>query len=344
MTIRIGLLIPLQGPSGLWGPSCEACARLAVHELNGGRGLLDEAVELVPLDSGAPRQVIARQIARARRRHGIKALVGMHTSDLRAFVAAQLPPDMPYVYTPLYEGSERAPNIFAIGETPDRLLAPGIVWLAEERRVTRWFLLGNDYVWPRIVHGVAARLIGDEGGRIVGTCHVPLGSDDFAPALAAIARSGAQAVVVSLIGQDAVHFNRAFAQAGLAARLYRFSTAVEENVIYGIGADNTENMILTSGYFADLRTAANDAFRERYHTIHGDTPPMQNDIGESCYEGLQFLAGLGNRVGSLSARALRGGLRGMPAHRTARSHLPGGARSVHLATVEGLHPRVIQSC
>ncbi len=33
-TIHVGLVIPLQGPAGIFGPSCEASASLAVEEVN----------------------------------------------------------------------------------------------------------------------------------------------------------------------------------------------------------------------------------------------------------------------------------------------------------------------
>ncbi len=39
-TWRVAMVVPLQGPAGLFGPSCEAITDLAVHELNesGGNG------------------------------------------------------------------------------------------------------------------------------------------------------------------------------------------------------------------------------------------------------------------------------------------------------------------
>ena len=342
--MKVGLLIPLQGASGLWGPSCEACARLAALELSAANGILGDAVELVLIDSGAAKPKIAHDLDAAMARESIAALVGMHTSDLRAFVKGRIPSDMPYIYTPLYEGHETAENVFAIGETPERLLEPGIAWLAEHRSVRRWFLIGNDYVWPRMMHGVASGLIGRQGGTVVGERYVPLGATDFDEVLRVVRSVQPDAVLVSVIGEDAVHFNRAFAEAGLARGILRFSTAVEENILYGIGADKTENMYLTAGYFAHVRSAANDGFRERYHGAFGDAPPMQNDIGQSCYEGVHFLATLANHARSMSAKTLRKRVTGMPRYRSARSASVGGThRAIHLARVEGFHPHIIAS-
>jgi urea transport system substrate-binding protein len=343
--IRIGLIIPLRGAAGIWGPSSEACARLAAADLNAASGLLDAEVDLVVIDAGGSRPEIAAALRRACGSEAIDALVGMHPSDLRAFVTSNLPPDLPYIYTPLYEGGETAANVFAIGETPDRLLQPGIAWLAENRRAQRWFMVGNDYVWPRMMHRVARDLVLRHGGSSVGEAYFPFGARDFDAILAGIRLARPDVVLMSIIGEDAVAFNRAFAEAGLAARMLRFSTAVEENVIYGIGPEMTENMYLTAGYFAHLRSAENDAFRERYHAAFGEAPPMQNDLGESCYEGVHYLAALVTAARSTSARALKRALPAMAHHRSARFAGQGAERSrkVHVAAVEGLEPRLLQS-
>ncbi len=349
--MKIGLLIPLQGAAGLWGPSCDACARVAMADLNAGSGILGDVVELVVFDSGASRHDIACRLAEATApRHvtghaPIQALVGMHPSDLRSFVSDTIPEDLPYIYTPLYEGGETAPNVFAIGETPDRLLRPGIAWMSDHHRVRRWFFVGNDYVWPRMMHRVARRLVVQHGGCDVGEAYLPFGLQDFERVLDAIRTAQPDAVLMSLLGEESIRFNRAFAAAGLPAGIERFSTAVDENVLYGIGADCTENMVVASGYFAHLATRENDVFRERYHGLLGDTPPMQNDLGESCYEGLHYFAALAEHARSTSARAMRRAARSLPFHRSARFAGQGTARHrmIHVAAADGLDLHVLRS-
>ena len=53
-TLDVALVVPLQGPAGIFGPSCELCARLAVEEVNAGQGVLGREVRLVTArDEGA---------------------------------------------------------------------------------------------------------------------------------------------------------------------------------------------------------------------------------------------------------------------------------------------------
>src|SRR5918992_4847515 len=59
--LRVALVIPLQGPAGIFGPSCEACAELAAEEVNREGGLLGRQLRFVVVDGGAgPRRVADR--------------------------------------------------------------------------------------------------------------------------------------------------------------------------------------------------------------------------------------------------------------------------------------------
>jgi urea transport system substrate-binding protein len=56
--LPVALVIPLQGPAGIFGPSCEACAELAAEEVNREGGVLGRQVRFVVVDGGAgPRRV-----------------------------------------------------------------------------------------------------------------------------------------------------------------------------------------------------------------------------------------------------------------------------------------------
>src|SRR3546814_5989849 len=82
----------------------------------------------------------------------ISAVVGRQISGVLRKLAKIIGGRVPYVYTPLYEGNEGTPGIFALGETPQEQLRPAIRRIAEIHHVKKWALVGNDYVWPRFSH------------------------------------------------------------------------------------------------------------------------------------------------------------------------------------------------
>ena len=267
--LRIAFLIPLSGPAGLWGPSCQTSAMLASQEVNAAGGILGREIELVFTDAGADPDLVAEDTLDLIAENRAEAVIGMHISAVRVALVRALRGRLPYVYTPVYEGGERSPGLFMVGETPARQLKPAIHWLAEHRQARRWYLIGNDYVWPHVSHRAARRYVKETGGEVVGVDYVPFGCEDHEMYLARIRKARPDVVLVSMVGTDCVTFNRAFASAGLARHMLRLSVASEENTLFGIGARHAENFYFTAGYLAVLDTPANQAFLDRYHAAFG---------------------------------------------------------------------------
>ncbi len=290
--LKVGLLVPTSGAAGIWGPSTIACARLAADELNRAGGIGGREVLLTVVDAASESTELQSVAARLVAEQAIDAVVGMHLSSVRKSLLPALAGRVPYVYTPLYEGGERHPGVYTIGETPLHQLVPALAALSQDRSPTRWALIGNDYVWPRVSHRYARRALARLGCEVVHESFLPLGCDDYEPTVAQLDRSGAQAVLLSLIGQDAIDFNRVFAVRRLAGRIRRLSCAIEENELLAIGADLTDELYVAGSYFAALDTDVNLAFQERYRDSLGARAPTLNALGQSTYEGVHFLHAL----------------------------------------------------
>ena len=342
--LRIAFLIPLSGPAGLWGPSCQTSAMLASREVNAAGGILGREVELVFADAGGDAQTIADDTIDLVAENRAEAVIGMHISAVRVALARTLRARVPYVYTPVYEGGERSPGLFMVGETPSRQLRPAIHWLAERRRARRWYLVGNDYVWPHVSHRAARRYIKATGGEVVGTDYVQFGCEDHERHLAQIRKARPDAVLVSMVGTDCVTFNRAFARAGLARDMLRLSVASEENTLLGIGAHYAENLYFTAGYLVGLDTPTNQAFLDRYYAAFGPDAPMPNTIGQSCYEGIRLYAELARQATSLGVAELSRVSEGL-SYTGARGRVTMRARhlesDIYLAQADGLSFQIL---
>jgi ABC-type branched-subunit amino acid transport system substrate-binding protein len=339
---RIALCVPMGGSDGIWGPSCLASARLAEAELNRFDGIAGRACELVPVDASNTAEGIEHRLSELVDGGEVDALVGMHISSVRQRITGAVGGRIPYVYTCLYEGGETTPGVFAIGETSARQLRPSIAWLSERPRTRRWMLVGNDYVWPRVSHRIARQCIAEYGGEVAAETYVPFGMTDYSEVLDLLRKTRCDTVLISIVGQDAVEFNRAFARAGLSGKVLRLSCAIEENQLLAIGAGNTENLHVALGYFAALETEANLAFTERYQGRFGERAPALNSIGQSLYEGMHFLAALLDGSGRQSAHAAAAPL----AYSSARDavQLGGGVNHapMYLARAEDLTFRVLK--
>ena len=120
---------------------------------------------------------------------------------------------------------------------------------------------------------------------------------------------------------------------------------MDETVLLGIGADNSENMFCASGYFSWIGSRANDDFQIRYRAMFGPNAPPIGSVGQSSYEGLRFLEAVVNKAGSLSVAPMLaagrnivyGGARGAVVVRNGHARMP-----MYLVEADGLDFRLIK--
>lgn len=297
--IKVAVMLPQSGPSGLFGPSSRACAELAAQAINARGGVLGRPLELVFGDAGlAPAE--AMQVAlKLWKGAGASAVVGMHDSAVRGALVGLFKGRVPYFYTPVYEGGECAKGTYMNGETPQQQLPQAMAWLAAERKPSRWYLIGNDYIWARNTNATAKASIAGTGAQVVGDEYLPFTVDNFDASLARIRDSRADAVLVSLVGGASVGFNKAFAGLGLARKALRLGTLMEENTLEGIGLANADHLYSCAGFFASIETPAAQAFAQAYRQRLGPRAPAVNGLAESVYEGFLMLEAIAGKAGSL---------------------------------------------
>ncbi|MFD6163074.1 substrate-binding domain-containing protein [Nocardia sp. NPDC060256] len=343
-TVDIALVVPRSGSAGMFGPSCEACAALAVADINAAGGILDRPVRLHPVDAGAPLPALAATIDRMVSTGVVDGVVGWHLSNARKVITPHTAGRVPYVYTTFYEGGEDSDGVYMVGETPEQQLFPALRWLRAEHGIRRWCVVGNDYVWPRETARATMEFTATTDIEIVGQTYVPLGGRDFRRALELIHRSPAQGVLLFMVGADCAAFNLAFAESGLDGERLRLSMMIGEDVLYAGGADSTRGLFTASGYFESVVSPAGMDFGARYLREFGPAAPALNNIGESCYEGLLLFASLAESARSLDLRAIEriaprvsyGGPRGEVRVRGAHTTQP-----VYLADADALEFSVL---
>jgi ABC-type branched-subunit amino acid transport system substrate-binding protein len=248
VTVDVAFVVPCSGPAGIYGPSCEACGTLAVEEVNAGGGLLGRQVRVRVVDGGRTPDAVAAEVDMLVGRGEIDAVAGWHVSAVRRAIDPVVSDRVPYFHSPLYEGGERTPGVFLTGETPERQLVPALRWMAGELGVTRWFVVGNDDARTRASTRVArayARRSPDV--RLLGEAFVPPGTQDFDEVVRRVLRSGAQGVLIFLVGSDAVAFHRTFARSGLPRSHVRLSPLMDENMLLAIGSENAHELYAVAG-------------------------------------------------------------------------------------------------
>ncbi|MEV5964035.1 substrate-binding domain-containing protein [Kribbella sp. NPDC051952] len=298
--VSIAFVVPVQGPTGIYGPSCLACCQLAVEELNARNGIAGRQIELVQVDAGRSPEVVAEEVGQLVDSGRVDAVAGWHISAVRVAITRRIGGRVVYAFAAMHEGSDDTPGVFMLGERPINQLLPATQWLREHHGARRWVVVGNDYIYPRATASVAQEALQETSSEVVGATYVALGTEDFSPVIAQLEATKADGVIMLLMGQDAVHFNRQFARAGLSDHLLRLSPAIEENTLLGAGSDANHGVYAAAAYFDGLQTVESGEFAQRYCARFGPFAPALNAVGESCYEAIRFLARLGEVSGSIA--------------------------------------------
>ena len=295
---RVGMVIPLGGSAGIFGPSCQAVAELATAELNAASGVLGREVELEFLDGSRSPREISDEVDGLMAHGRIDAVTGWHISSVRHTLVPKVAHRLPYVYTSLYEGGENRPGVYCSGEVPSFQIVPALEWLATNIGARRWFIAGHDYIWPRRTAAVLVEPCSRLGIEITGQTFVRMDAGHIERLVQDAASADCDGVLMLLVGQEAALFNRLFAQLGLSERKIRYSPLMEENTVLASGFATTENLYVSAGFFRDLVTAGSFDLQTRYASFHGTAAPPLNNVAESCYEGMYTLAHLADLAGS----------------------------------------------
>lgn len=293
---RIAMVVPLSGPAGIFGPSCQSLSDLAADNLNLAEGISSRRVELTYVDGGRHPADVAAEVQSLANSGAIDAVTGWHISSVRSHLAPVLAGRVPYVYTSIYEGGENRSGIYCSGETPEQQIYPAMRWLRDHAGAKRWYIVGENYIWPKGSFVKVRQFAATLGVDITGTSFVTFGQRDMSGVAHEVRKSGSDAVLMLLVGQDAVNFNQEFSRLGLHRRMLRFSPLMEENILLAGDPDDSAELYSSAAYFRSLTTADSLDLIGDYVRSHGPDAPVVNNAGQSCYQGIYTIANLRERA------------------------------------------------
>ena len=344
---KIGLFIALSGPASLFGPTQRACADWAAELINKGGGISGRQVKLLHTDAGGAPAETAKSAVRLMLEDKVDLFIGSHDSATREANIATIKSKVPYIYSPVYEGGECSPNVYCLGETPPQQAQPAVEFLSKERKAKTFYLIGDDYVWPRKSNEQVKKYVAQLGGKIVGEEYVPFGAPNkFEEAVTRIKGVKPDAVVSTLVGADNVNFNRTFAGFGLDKTIVRIALLLEENTLMGIGAENSGNLYSCMGYYANNTADAPKKFKADYLARYGDKAPQLSTIGADCFAAMNLAKALVEKAGGTEMKKMRAASEGLEFNApSGRVTMRGRQvdKDMYLATCKGTEFEVIKT-
>ncbi|MFC5947751.1 substrate-binding protein [Pseudonocardia lutea] len=329
---RIGLLTSKSGPASLFAAATENVATLALEEINGDGGVGGKPVELLVADDATDPATGALEALRLVRAGCATVFLMTTSATYDAVSAALADTGVLVVQSPMNEGGGESRLRIRLGERPAAQLAAAAAPLMRAAGGRRWFLAGNDYVWPREVNAAARVILPAVGARLVGERYAPLGTEDFTPVVEAIAASGADVVLNGFVGADAAAFERQCHAMGLRDRTLSLGPAMDEVTLERVGASAARGIHGVSGYFQQLDTDGNGTLLQRYRAAFGPWAPPLSTLTESVFEAMHMWAAAARRARTTNPDRVADEMR------VGRYEFPRG--TVTLDGTDGVHQRL----
>lgn len=318
--IKVGVLHSRTGSMAVSENPVVDATLLAIDEVNAEGGVLGRPVEAVVLDGKSNPDEFGRQTEKLLNDKAA-AIFGCWTSASRQAVRNVLHErnDGLLFYPVQYEGLGNSPRIIYLGPAPNQQLIPAVEYFIRPVAAgglgkKKLYLVGSDYLFPRVAHEIIRDLIkshGQDGISIVGEKFVPIGSVEAAETVADIQRKQPDAIINTINGRTNAYFFGELRKAGIRPeQVPTLSVSITENEVMGLNPATMAGDYLAASYFQTIDRPESREFirklRERYGPATVSTDPMA-----AAYTGVRLWAKAVQEAGTTDPTAVRNALRGM---------------------------------
>lgn len=303
--IHVGILHSLSGTMAMSETSVRDAELLAIEEINAAGGVLGKKIVPIIEDGASEPSVFAERATKLLQQDEVAVVFGGWTSASRKAMLPVFENNNGLLYYPVqYEGMEASPNIVYAGAAPNQQIVPAVDWLLENKG-TEFFLLGSDYVFPRLANQIIKAQLEGNGGTTVDEQYTPLGHTDYNTIISRISDSKPQVIFNTLNGDSNVAFFKQLADAGITSEdVTILSVSVAEEEIRGIGADVLEGHYASWNYYQTTETPENHSFVAAYKEMFG-ADRVTGDPIEAGYFMVHAWAAAVEKAGSFEVDAVK---------------------------------------
>jgi len=206
-TVKVGAVLPLSGSLKAYGEQARMGLDLAAAKINASGGVLGRNIEISYRDNKGEAEASKREALALTGRKDIVAVVGPITSASRNAMSDTMEKSKtPLLYATDYEGGDCGRFLVYFNTVPNQYAAPLLRYMSHHAG-KNFYLLGADYIWPKVMFKFSRKVIADLGGRVAGEQFVPLArAEDYSSIIKRIGESGAEVLQLALPGTIHVAF------------------------------------------------------------------------------------------------------------------------------------------
>jgi urea transport system substrate-binding protein len=303
--IQVGVLHSLSGTMAQSESPVVDAILLAIEQTNQAGGLLGRKVEPMILDGRSDWPTFADQAERLLVDYKVSTVFGCWTSASRKTVVSLFEEHNNLLIYPVqYEGIEESPNVIYLGAAPNQQIIPAVQWAYESQKNQRFFLIGSDYVFPRIASEIISDQLDELGAELVGKVFVPLDSLDFGLAIQEIKAAKPDVILSCINGSsNTAFFNQLRFDSDLAD-ISTISFSIGEEELRFIRTAKMTNDYAAWTYFQNIKSPLNEQLLAAFHAKYGPQRVFTDPMA-AAYFGFKLWAQAVTDAGSDDPVAIR---------------------------------------
>lgn len=281
--IPVGILFSLTGAVAVVESTLHDAALLAIEEINAAGGVNGRMLRPIIEDPASDPATYADRAKRLIIRDKCVSVFGSYTSASRQAVLPVVEQrNNLYWYPTLYEGRECSRNVMYGGAVPNQQQDDLIPW-AIKNFGGRFYMIGNNYVYPKEENNYCKTLLAKLGGEVVNEEYVPLGHSDFSSVINRIRAEKPDVIFSTVVGDSDVAFARQYRAAEFdPATMPVISLTRSEIEVKAIGGDAAAGHFTSAPYFMGHKTPENERFVEAYKSRYG-ADQVTHFVSEAAY-------------------------------------------------------------
>ncbi len=314
-TIRVGVLTDLSGTySDTSGPTSVACARQAVQDFAGSRGLKVEVIQ----GDHQNKPDLGAAMAPQWFDQGVDAIADVPNSAVALAVkSVAVEKDKAYLNSgaasTALTGAGCTPVTIHWGYNTTMLARLG----AETVRAggKSWYFIVADYVFGRDLVAQATTFIDGAGGHVLGSSAYPFpATTDFSAFLLRAQASGADVIAFGNAGSDTVNCIKQAHEFGLVQKGKRLAAMLAFiQVIKAVGLETAQGLLLTESFYWDLNDRTRAFMARIAPKLNGNyVSSEQAGTYASVLHYLKAAADLGPAAAKASGAAVVARMKAMP--------------------------------
>jgi urea transport system substrate-binding protein len=289
-TIKVGVLFSQSGYMADTERPVLRATLLAIEEINHKGGIKGHLIEPIVYDPGSDLKQTAHLATKMVVEDKVVVIFGCFTSASRKVVKDVVEKfDNLLLYPVSYEGIEESKNIIYLGLAPNQQLVPAVSWIFEQKG-NKVYLVGSDYIWPRVANEIIAQEIKVMSGEIVGTQYLKMGDTDVRALVEDIIAKKPDFVYSTIVGPSNIAFlNEFYAKIPISQMPSMISFGI---MPYEINKEKRSKFIKLHtvwAYHRGLNNPENKAFLKAYKKKYGSNMEI-DDPAITSYSGVYLWA------------------------------------------------------